>query len=56
MSGDATSWRLVILGALIGISGPYGYATIEQSFSMPSSTIHIKALKGHSKASWRTAI
>jgi hypothetical protein len=32
MSGDATSWRLVILGALIGISGPYGYATIEQKF------------------------
>jgi hypothetical protein len=28
MSDDTTSWRLVILGALIGISGPYGYEVI----------------------------
>jgi hypothetical protein len=28
MSGDTTSWRLVILGALIGVSGPYGYQVV----------------------------
>ncbi len=32
MPGDPTGWRLVILGALIGISGPYGYEAVRQNF------------------------
>ena len=32
MSADAASWRLVILGALLGISGPYGYELITHNF------------------------